>query len=277
MPTDLVAALPMYNVTPQLAQVWRELAQELNQRLDMHSKSGRLEILSTDEGSLDAIWRRSDLLLSQTCGYPLTHGLAEHVHVLGVPIFDAPGCERHFYSSAIVVRRADRTSSLEDYRGKIAACNDDDSHSGMNALPHAIAPLAIGGRFFSGAFRTGSHLLSLRAVCEHRADIAAIDCVTLAFARDVPGLTEPLRTLGFTRSAPGLPFIASRSLGRDTLRLIGPALNDVIASHALLAGRLRLRGLVLLPVSEYQPILDMEAEAARAGYPNLLWKTLARR
>ncbi|RQS56683.1 phosphate ABC transporter substrate-binding protein [Burkholderia sp. Bp8963] len=271
MPTDLVAALPMYNVAPQLAHVWRELAQELNKRLALHSKSGRLEILSTDEGSLDAIWRRSDLLLSQTCGYPLTHGLAEHVHVLGVPIFDAPGCERHFYSSAIVVRRADRTSSLEDYRGKIAAYNDDDSHSGMNALRHTIASLAIGGRFFSGALRTGSHLNSLRAVCEHRADIAAIDCVTLAFVRDhVPGLTEPLRTLGFTRSAPGLPFIASRSLGPDTLRLIAPALNDVIASHSLLAGRLRLRGLALIPVSEYQPILDMEAEAVRTGYPNLV-------
>jgi ABC-type phosphate/phosphonate transport system substrate-binding protein len=267
---DLVAALPMYNVTSHLADAWREMARELAKRLPGQGKRGGLEIISTEDTELDAIWRRRDLLLSQTCGYPLMHGLAEHVHVVGAPIFDAPGCDGPLYSSAILVRRTDRTSALEDYQGKIAAYNDDGSHSGMNALRHAIAPLARGGRFFSGAVRTGSHLNSLRTVCDHRADIAAIDCVTLAFARDhMPELTEPLRILAFTRSAPGLPFIASRSLDPATLSALAPALDDVIASCPALADRLRLKGLAALTADTYRAILDMEDEALRAGYPNL--------
>ncbi|MFC0400193.1 phosphate/phosphite/phosphonate ABC transporter substrate-binding protein [Paraburkholderia rhizosphaerae] len=267
---DLVAVFPMYNVSPELADAWRELAREVGERVAVRGQRIKLDIASTEPTQLDAIWRRPDLLLSQTCGYPLTHGLAEHVHVVGVPIFDAPGCHEYFYSSAIVVRRTDRASALDDYRGKIVAYNDDSSHSGMNALRHAVAPLARGGRFFSQSVRTGSHLDSLRAVSGNRADIASIDCVTLAFAGDyMPDLIGSVRVLALTRAAPALPFIASRSVERDMLSRLAPAVGDVIAARPLLAERLRLKGLAMPPDNAFQAILEREDEARRAGYPNL--------
>jgi ABC-type phosphate/phosphonate transport system substrate-binding protein len=266
----LIASLPMYNVTPQLAGDWCELLGELIERLPAIGSRKHLEIISAEEAALDAIWRSSDLLLSQTCGYPLMHGLASHVHIVGVPIFDVPGCDGHLYSSAIVVRRTDHAETLDRYRGKIAAFNDDHSHSGMNALRHAVAPHAIDGRFFGATLRTGSHRNSLQAVCDGRADIAAIDCVTFAFAHDhMPTLTKPLQILGFTRSAPGLPFIASRGLARDMLDELLPALNDVIRSRPALAARLRLKGVAALTANDYRAILDIKEEAVRAGYPTL--------
>lgn len=267
---DWVAALPMYNLTEDLAATWQALLDEFGERLRVRGGCNRLTIVSGVESDLDAFWRRPDLILSQTCGYPLTHGLAEHVHIIGAPVFDAPGCEGPHYRSAIVVRSDDRALPLESYRGRVAAYNDDASHSGMNALRHAIAPLARGGRFFSAVVKTGSHLNALHAIKEGRADIAAIDCVTLAFARDhLPEVTHDLHVLAYTRSAPGLPFIASRSLEPETLGLLAPTLADIVASRPALLARLRLRGLATISSDAYRAILDMEDGALRAGYPKL--------
>lgn len=265
-----VAALPMYNLCADLAADWQALLHELGERLQAQNRCQRLTILAGDALPLDTFWRRPDLLLSQTCGYPLMHGLAEHVHIVGVPVFNAPGCDGAYYRSAIVVRRAERAASLEAFRGQAAAYNDDTSHSGMNALRHAIAPFARDGRFFGTVIKTGSHVHALHAIDEGRADIAAIDCVTLAFARDhIPSVVQRLRVLGFTRPAPALPFIASRTLEPDTLRSLATTLAEIIASHPSLAARLRLSGVATMPPSAYRTILDMEADAQRSGYPRL--------
>ena len=106
-----VAALPMYNLCADLAADWQALLHELGERLQAQNRCQRLTILAGDALPLDTFWRRPDLLLSQTCGYPLMHGLAEHVHIVGVPVFNAPGCDGAYYRSAIVVRRAERAGS----------------------------------------------------------------------------------------------------------------------------------------------------------------------
>ena len=169
-----IAALPMYNVTPALATVWREWLDDV---LRMVSPACR--IIEPDE-ELHGFWRRPNVLLSQTCGYPLMHGLNEQVQVIATPRFDAPGCIGTDYSSVLVTRAEAQFDSLAACRGARAAYNQDDSNSGMNVFRHAVAPLARDGAFFSAVLRTGSHLGSLRAVVDNRADVAAIDCVTFA-------------------------------------------------------------------------------------------------
>ncbi|HZZ01985.1 phosphate/phosphite/phosphonate ABC transporter substrate-binding protein [Paraburkholderia sp.] len=259
-----IAALPMYNVTPALATAWRELLDDV---LRMAEPACR--IVEPDE-ELHAFWRRPNVLLSQTCGYPLMHGLNDHVQLIATPRFDAPGCEGADYSSVLVTRTDALFDSLAACRGARAAYNQDDSNSGMNVFRHAVAPLAREGAFFSAILRTGSHLGSLRAVAENRADVAAIDCVTFAFVCDeLPELAQQVRQIGVTAASPGLPLIASSNVPPAMVVTLREALNEVHLAQPERAKRLRLKGFSALPLTDYQRIAQLENEARALGYARL--------
>ncbi|WP_206952478.1 phosphate/phosphite/phosphonate ABC transporter substrate-binding protein [Trinickia acidisoli] len=272
--THWIAALPMYNVTPGHGRLWRAL---LNDTLAAFARAGGPEhvaLLDKPHGPLMPLWRRDDLLLSQTCGFPYRMlGLREAVHLVATPIFDAEGCDGPRYRSALVVSAAAwkrGATTLADCFGLRAACNSGDSHSGMNALRHAVAPLARDGRFFASVRWTGAHSASLRALIETRADVAAIDCVTLALLRDgSPELLRGARVIGMTASAPGLPFIASRTLDEAHMPVLRDALDQALAADAGRAHALRLRGFARLPAEDYADIEDMANEARALGYPLL--------
>ncbi|MFM0734105.1 PhnD/SsuA/transferrin family substrate-binding protein [Paraburkholderia sediminicola] len=258
------AALPMYNVTPALVTAWRAF---LGDVLRMVNPACR--IVEPDE-ELHTFWRRPDVLLSQTCGYPLMHGLNDHVQLIATPRFDAPGCEGADYSSVVVTRTEAPFDSLAACRGARAAYNQDDSNSGMNVFRHAVAPLAREGAFFSTVLRTGSHLGSLRAVAENRADVAAIDCVTFAFVCDeLPELAQKVRQIGVTAASPGLPLIASNSVPPEMIETLREALNEAHLAQPERAKRLRLKGFSALPLTEYERIGQLENEARALGYARL--------
>src|SRR5262249_13677208 len=145
-----IAALPMYNVTPAFADDWRALLVHVRNAVEPEAR------IVEPPDDLHALWRAPNLLLSQTCGYPLTHDLNDAgVQVVATPSFDVEGYEDACYSSAIVVHADAPYASIEALRDRRAAYNQDDSHSGMNALRHTVAPFAHEGRFFSDAIRTG--------------------------------------------------------------------------------------------------------------------------
>ncbi|WP_118181648.1 phosphate/phosphite/phosphonate ABC transporter substrate-binding protein [Paraburkholderia phosphatilytica] len=260
-----IAALPMYNVTPALADDWRALLADV-----LRAVASDACIVSQSD-DLPTLWRAPNLLLSQTCGYPLTHDLNDaDVQVVATPRFDVEGYEGARYSSAIVVHADARYASIEALRNLRAAYNQDDSHSGMNALRHTVAPFADKGRFFSEAIRTGSHVGSLRAIAERRADVAAIDCVTMDYVREaLPAVAREVRTLGYTRAAPGLPLIASRQVPAETIKALRAALEEAVQHDAARATRLHLRGFSTLTLNDYDVITRMEDEARAAGYPRL--------
>jgi ABC-type phosphate/phosphonate transport system substrate-binding protein len=259
-----VAALPMYNVTPALAAEWRALLTDVLTAVDPHAAP-------IDPGDdLHALWRRPDLLISQTCGYPLVSALRHHVQLISTPQFDAPGCAGADYSSVLIARADASFASLDACRGARAAYNQDDSNSGMNVFRHAVAPLAKNGRFFSEVIRTGSHLGSLRVVAENRADLAAIDCVTFAFiCGELPELAQQVRAIGWTAASPGLPLIAANDVPQSTVESLRTALDDALASQPARARRLRLKGFARLPLSDYARISQIENEARALGYPHL--------
>jgi ABC-type phosphate/phosphonate transport system substrate-binding protein len=137
-------------------------------------------------------------------------------------------------------------------------------------LRHAVAPHAHAGTFFSDALRTGSHLASLQALADDRADLAAIDCVTFAFVGDLlPELARRVRVIGMTASSPGLPLIASATVPAATIEALRGALNDSLTSRPERATRLRLDGFSVLPLSDYERIGQLENEARAAGYARL--------
>ncbi|TKC86351.1 phosphate ABC transporter substrate-binding protein [Trinickia terrae] len=268
------ATLPMYNVTPQHGRLWRALLRDALEAFARAGGPGDFVILEEAPDELMPLWRRPDLLLSQTCGFPYRMlGLQEAVHLVATPVFDAEGCEGAHYRSAIAVSAAAwarGATTLAACRGLRAACNGKDSHSGMNALRHAAAPLARDGRFFSSLIWTGSHLNSLLALSAEAADIAAIDCVTLAFLRDAcPEKLRDVKIIGMTALAPGLPFIASRALGDRLGALLFDALESARQADAGRARSLRLHGFARLASSDYAPIEQMAQFAAELGYGEL--------
>ena len=163
---------------------------------------------------IDEAWRDPALIFGQTCGYPYWKSLRDRVALIATPTYGFEGCEGAStiaaFSSPGVVKRA---AGLAIFAGRRAAINARDSNSGANLFRAAIAPLAGGRPFFGQVTVTGAHALSLAALVEDRADIAAIDCVSFALlSRGRPELVERVEVVGRTPSSPSLPFIASAAL-----------------------------------------------------------------
>lgn len=269
-----IAALPMYNVTPRHERLWRALLADTLAALAHAGETDCVAIAEEPLGELMRLWRRPDLLLSQTCGFPYRmHGLRDTAHLVATPIFDAEGCDGPHYRSVFVVsasawRRG--ATALSACFGLRAVCNGADSHSGMNALRHAVAAHAVKGRFFLSVTWSGSHLASLRALADERADIAAIDCVTLALLRDEdPRWLRDLHVIGMSAPAPGLPLIASRTLGEVSVHRLRDALKQALEADPARARALRLRGFASLTAEDYDRIEHMAHEASALGYPEL--------
>lgn len=261
-------ALPMYTSNRQaVLSLW----DVLRTRLVQASCGGVPQALDWPDDLL-AHWHDPQLLLSQTCGYPLTHALAGAVQLLGCFHYDAPGCEGMVCRSQLVARAEHGGRALADFRGLRAAFNSHDSQSGYNALRAAVAPLASEGRFFGEVLATGSHAASIAAVQQGRADLAAIDCVTWAgLQRDMPQAVAGLCTVGQTSAYPGLPLVTGRSTPATELLALQAALvalvHDREAAEPLAA--LGIHDFQTLPLDTYQVCIDMRLQAQALGYPEL--------
>lgn len=217
-------------------------------------------------------WRAPDLLLSQTCGYPLMTELQGAVRVVATPCYDAEGCSGPFYSSVLIVREDDEAKTLAELRGRRAAYNAGDSQSGYNVLRALIAPLAGGDAFFESTVETGSHAASIAAVAEARADLAAIDCVTFALHRKYkPEAVAGLRVLQHGPPTPGLPYVTAAGRSEEDLLRLREALYEALADPGLKDARaaLLISGAAVLPESAYEALVAMQQEALALGYPQL--------
>jgi ABC-type phosphate/phosphonate transport system substrate-binding protein len=262
------ASLPMYTFDPTAnAALWRALAAAM--------EAEGIEDVPSDLGAPDdlaAHWRAPDLLLSQTCGYPLVMHLKREVAVLGTFVYAAPGCDGARYSSAFIARADDPAQGLIDFRDRRVAYNGVESQSGYNCLRAAIAPLAGGQPFFADTVRTGAHYLSLQAVANGDADLAAIDCVSFAgFIRREPDLGRRVRVMSYSAAVPGLPLITQGATDTEMLARLRRAIAAVIADPALAPVRdaLFLAGFEIVDFDAYDVIRVMEADAIAAGYPAL--------
>jgi ABC-type phosphate/phosphonate transport system substrate-binding protein len=193
----MLATLPMYDF-PELREAtdafWAALAKE-------YGVSGVL----TRDTDWTAAWRNPQLLFSQTCGYPFTHEFRGVLNYAATPHYAADGCEGPNYRSIVFAREQ---KPLAAFEGTTAAFNNQDSMSGMLALKLMFAPFAHRGRFFRDTIETGGHVASLAAVQSARADICAIDCVTVAYLKRYrPEAVEGLHDVGRSPWVPGLPYV----------------------------------------------------------------------
>jgi ABC-type phosphate/phosphonate transport system substrate-binding protein len=212
------------------------------------------------------------LIFAQTCGFPLTHKLKDHVQLLATPRYAVPGCAGATYVSWIVVRTDDPAKTPEDLRGYRVAYNDDGSQSGYNTLRALIAPLAAGKPFFGRAIESGAHRNSLALVKAGEADVAALDCVTFALiARMAPAEVQGIRVLRASATAPGLPYVTAAATSNAEVQRLQAGIAAAFADPGLQATRaaLLLDGCEILPRSAYDVIPAMEQAAIAAGYPQL--------
>ena len=265
-----VAALPMYDLVelkPATDRFW----QALRDRLDQAGIADLPQTLSRPD-RLTEFWCQPNLLLSQTCGYPLVTELQDAVQLVATPVYSAPGCEGSNYRSVIIVRASAKFCNLGELRGGICAINTDDSHSGMNILRAELASFLPLTPFFSNVRVTGGHAASLAAIQNGEADIAAIDCVTFALlARWRPEAVSGLRILAWTQAAPALPIITNRHTSMHVLHEIRRALDAVMGDPALQTIRqmLLLERFEVLTWRDYAAIIAIEQAAIEGGYPVL--------
>lgn len=270
LPPTRLACLPMYD-PPELNGTNDALWQALAGRLRQAGLGGVPQRL-TRRDDLRAMWRDPGLLLGQTCGYPLMTELRGELQVVATPVYRAPGCDGAFHRSAIIVRADDPVADLGGLAGRRCVINGWDSNSGMNLLRAALAPIAHGRPLFTEVSVSGSHRESLRQVAAGAADVAAIDCVTLALLRRIePAPVAKIRILAWTPASPSLPLISAAGTGAAEIAALRGALAEIAADSTLSALRddLLIEDFAELPPNAYAAVTALEASAAADGYPLL--------
>jgi ABC-type phosphate/phosphonate transport system substrate-binding protein len=213
-----------------------------------------------------------DTLFSQMCGYPLRRLYDGQYRLLGVPLYDLPGCGWFApgvpgHCSFLVVSRGSRVETVRELRGSRFAVNGFDSNSGMNLPRRLLAPLAGARPFFSKVVVSGSHVRSMEMVAEGQADVAAIDCVTYGFcALYRPELVAGLRVVAETPASPAIPFITAAATPPETAAALSRLLVEEVGPA--LAG-LRIAAVLPPRPEAYDAVMGYEAEAAALGYPVL--------
>jgi hypothetical protein len=230
----MIAALPMYDWPQQRQQVdalWSELRARLpGLPLPADLTRGR---------DLFDLWRDPSLILSQTCWGPLSLGLSAHLRVLAQPDYgDVPGGRGPLYRSAVVARGGVAVAvprgpgaALPALCGRLAF-NARDSLSGWLSL---VADAGDPETWAAGLTETGSHLASVRAVAQGRADLAAIDCRSWALARAHEPCARDLVVIGWTAERPGLPYVTARATDEATAQQLAAAL-IAMGCHAPMTG-----------------------------------------
>lgn len=267
----MIASLPMYD-WPEVRVAtdgwWQVLARAFREAGIKNIPRG----LSRSDTDNDC-WHRPDLLLSQTCGYPYTHGGAQTSRLVATPVYDADGCSGPDYCSFLLCHRESPQKALDDFRGTRAVINDRQSQSGYSALRAMVAPLARQRSFFRDVHVSGGHRQSMLWVGQGKADLCAVDAVCYALARRyVPALTECLRIVARSAAAPGLPLITSVTASDDLVRRLRDGLSHALSepSASDLRAALLISGADLLAEPDYQRILEIEKEAVVQGYPELI-------
>lgn len=198
------------------------------------------------------VWHDPDLLLAQSCGWPLVAELPDSNAVVGAFDYTVPDAHDGTYRS-LIVTGTDR--SLDELRADpetLAAVNDHSSLSGWISFQNVWHGKPKN-------FVTGAHIESCRALVAGRAQVACIDAVSFnLFEEYEPTVVEGLRIVGQGPRIPCTPiFVPAQLAARvPALRsafaaaMVDPALVDARAA-------LRIRGFVPRDRADYLPVLTL--------------------
>jgi ABC-type phosphate/phosphonate transport system substrate-binding protein len=235
----MIASLPMYDWPETQTgndSLWAKFTAQLN------AANIAAPAYLTRQENLEAVWLSPDLLLAQTCTYPLETALRGKVRYVATPSYAVEGCETPGHYRSVVLKPGEgknirvpshSNAHLPDWPTDTRlAVNSLDSMSGYHALKRDAE--AVGRNLPALQIITGSHRASIFAVANGTADLCAIDCVTWAMALKHEPAAKNVHVAGWTRERPGLPLITS-------LQTSGAVLDQLVAcAHSVL-------GAVVLP------------------------------
>ena len=249
------ASLPMYDwpeVRPQTDAFWTALRNDLTARgIDAPAELDR----ATPRYDL---WRAPDLVLSQTCGWPLVSKLSSHVDVVAIPTYAVDGCGNGTYRSALIAREPGDALALARSR---VAVNSFDSLSGYWTFANTLAKGGLKAGHVGAWVETGSHRNSVIAVAQGRADVAAIDAVSWQLALDHDAEAKTLTVIGWTDELPALPFVTAKTseVAMGTLRA---SMKKALSSSP----QPYLTGLSAGSLTDYSVVAPMGETARAAGF-----------
>jgi ABC-type phosphate/phosphonate transport system substrate-binding protein len=271
----VLASLPMYNL-PEMRGANARFWEALRGLLVEAGLTDPPETLIFERGPVPPCLE-SELLFSQTCGYPLETVFKGQAIRLGAPLYDVPGCamsrDGPTHRAFFLARADSPAQTLADLKGSVFLLNSPVSNSGMNLPRRALAGIAGGQPFFRQVIETGGHPASLERLLRGEGDVASIDCVTYAFWKHYrPEAAAQVRILAETPISPAIPFVTSIATPPPTIALLRTALR-VLGSEpryeAVRAG-LKIADIADVPDAAYAGLLDYEREAAALGYPVLI-------
>jgi len=183
----------------------------------------------------------------------LVNQLTDEFAVVGTFDYDVPGAADGRYQSVLISHDGSGIEELRSRPRVVAALNATDSLSGWVSLQ------CVWGGVPPSVVETGSHLESVRAVADGRADVASIDAVTWALISSLePLLVSELTVAGSGPLVPSLPVVLPLRHGEhvDALRA---AFTAAVADPALASAcaALRIRGFVPLDLADYLPLLSL--------------------
>ncbi|MBD8599432.1 phosphate/phosphite/phosphonate ABC transporter substrate-binding protein [Pseudomonas sp. CFBP 8772] len=254
------AELLMYVAPPRIRQAQE---QWLSRVLDILG----VQRLDAQDLELKALWLSPQLLLTQTCGYPLMTELQGKVQVVGRPVYQLPHSANGNHCSLLIAREDDPRQALVEFRGSHGLLNSRDSNSGMNLFRHALAPLQQNGAFFADVTLTGGHRSSLAAIKAGDGNLAAIDSVTFDYlARDGSEEVAGVKVIARTAEGPCLPYITRLGAEADVIR---EAMNQALTELPDVAHVLAISEVMSASVEDYQVLLDYRLQAVSQGLASL--------
>ena len=259
----------MYAVSPEAEADWKDLIAHA-----VEDAGASFEYLAYKAPQpLEELWRRADLGCVQMCGYPIALRIADVVP-LASPVPAAPWAGgKAVYRTDLIVRKDAPYKSLADTFGGTAGWTVEHSHSGFNALRHHLLPWRSAGR--PQLYRRSvGHLVTARRILESVADgtidIGPLDAYWHMLMRKYrPAMTENIRILESTATAPMPAFVAAPALPEDTVHRLRASF---AAAHSRpWFGRFReallIEGFAKVTRETFDPTLEWDRAARAAGYP----------
>ena len=255
------ASFPMYDfawLSEAHDVLWSEIAGALVRR-----GWTDVPIALHHQDDVHGLWHEQELLISQSCGWPLVDELEGKVATIGAFEYDIVSADGPTYRSPMMMRAGSTRPTSGQLPALTAAVNSLASLSGWVSLVHAYPEL--NGVWRGPLHQTGSHAGSAVAVRDGVADLAMIDAVSLAqFRVGRPDLVEGLVVVGEGPRVPCLPIIGPLSFTSSQIADVRSSIAEALASRRGIdaAKPLLIRAFHVRDYSDYAPV---QALASRAN------------
>jgi len=225
-----------------------------------------------------------DIALTHVCGLPFAETLHPRVEIVGTPLWRGVSDGAGWYRSRIVVAESfAEKHGIGDLSGLAGLARVSDAGPGWAAVlrpvvnnPESLSGWASLGVAILQSLGTaagfepavsGSHVASLAAIADGRADIAAIDAVTFELLRRYrPMALEGIRVLGEGPAIPAPPLVCNARLLHDrgiSVHALRKAVCDVIRDPAQ-RSTLDAVGIESFTVLSDRDYINLSSMAARA-------------